>query len=229
MTFSRTAFLLVAMICTVAFRRAAAFAPGVGRCLAPAQPHAATAAAARWQSQSRRAMSDSGGDPSRPKRISDAIEQALLEQANVEMTASLKYLHMSYWFDRRGMAGYKEHFLKQSAEERGHSIEFLDYVTKRGGTAKMLKLNEQETEYKSPLHAMECYLDAERAVADSINKKYQMAHDEKDWATVSFLQPFVAYQVNEEEEADNMMEEIYRLSNKQDLTMIMDLKQRDEQ
>lgn len=146
----------------------------------------------------------------------------LLEQANVEMTASLTYLSISYWFDDRGMSGFSDHFRKASDEEKGHSMEFLDYVTKRGGKARVLKVEETTTTFDDPLKAMEFYLDKERAVADSINSKYARAMELKDWPTVSFLQPFVAYQVEEEDEADNLMQEMYRLSSKRDLSQLMD-------
>jgi ferritin len=104
-------------------------------------------------------------------------------QANMEMQASLEYMSMSYWFDKRGMTGFRDHFREQSAEERGHSMEFLDYVNKRGGTARILSLVTPAVEFKSPSVAMTHYLDLERKVADSINDKYAKANDAKDWPT----------------------------------------------
>eukprot|EP00611_Tribonema_gayanum_P017036 TRINITY_DN29563_c0_g1_i1.p1 TRINITY_DN29563_c0_g1~~TRINITY_DN29563_c0_g1_i1.p1 ORF type:complete len:246 (-),score=77.96 TRINITY_DN29563_c0_g1_i1:411-1070(-) len=162
----------------------------------------------------------------RQSRIKDDMKNMLLEQAHIEMSASLAYLSMSYWFDREGMEGFRDFFRKQSDEERGHSIQFLDFLSKRGAVSAITPsklLKDPETEFQTALHAMETYLALERFVADSINSKYSKAMDAKDWPTVSFLQPFVAYQIEEEDEADSMMEQVYRLTKSKDLTQVMDI------
>jgi ferritin len=162
----------------------------------------------------------------RKPRISEDMSKLMMEQAHMEMSASLTYISLSYWFDRRGMSGYKDYFRKQSDEEREHSLQFLDYLSKRGeiATINPSKLVQPSTEFETPLHAMECYLAHERAVADSINDKFSKAMQAGDWPTISFLQPFVAYQIEEEDTADTMMEEVYRLAQK-DLTQVADLLQ----
>jgi ferritin len=70
------------------------------------------------------------------------------------------------------------------------------------------------------------YLDLERKVADSINDKYGKANDARDWPTSGFLKKFVDYQVEEEEEADALAEEMYRLTKKGDLSQLLDIEQR---
>lgn len=205
-------------------RRSAAFAPSVA--VGITRPRGAVVASRSFAAAQAGSAPTGDGNPDRPKRISDDIEKMLLEQAQLEHTASLTYLAMSYWFDKRGMQGFRDHFREQSEEERGHSIEFLDYVNKRGGTAKILSLPEPATDFTSPAVAMTYYLDLERKVADSINEKYEKAHEARDWPTKGFLQKFVDYQVEEEEEADGLAEEMYRLTKKGDLSQLLDIEQR---
>lgn len=171
--------------------------------------------------------SDAG--PSREKllrkaRIPEDMKALLLEQAHVEMSASLAYTGMTFYFDREGMEGFATYFKKQSDEERGHCMQFLEFLSKRGGTSRITPsmLTEPRTDYDSPLHAMECYLAHERAVADSINTKYEQAMNAKDWPTATFLQPFITYQVDEEDTADKMMEEVYKLTKGRDMTQVLD-------
>jgi ferritin len=61
---------------------------------------------------------------------------------------------------------YSTYFRKQSDEERGHCLQFLDFLSKRGGTSiiKPNMLTEPPTDFQSPLHAMEIYLAHERSV-----------------------------------------------------------------
>lgn len=55
-------------------------------------------------------MTNDPNPEKRVKRISDDIEKMLLEQAQLEMTASITYLSMSYFFESRGMTD--EHFMQ---------------------------------------------------------------------------------------------------------------------
>lgn len=222
----------MALLTTLA-RRSSAFAPAATLALRSKVPARHTSA--RAVSSTTQAAADAvakgpqkgDSNPERPKRISDEIEALLLEQAKVEMSASQVYLSMSYWFEDRGLEAYSKHFKEQSEEERGHCIEFLDYVAKRGGKVVVPSLPQPALEFEDPATAMTYYLDLERKVADSINDKYSKAMDARDWPTVSFLQPFSAYQIAEEEEADALAQKIFRLTKKGDLSQLLDSQQSD--
>ena len=153
----------------------------------------------------------------------------LLEQAQMEMNASMTYLSMAYFFESLGMPGYQKHFMEQSVEERGHSIEFLDYVSARGGTPKVLATTQPPTDFTDPVHAMTATMDFERSVSDSINEQYGRAMEAKDWPTVSFLHKFVAYQIEEEDESETLAQSFYRLVKKGDMSQLLDRAVTDEQ
>ena len=144
----------------------------------------------------------------------------------MEMNASMTYLSMSYFFESRGMTGFQKKYKEASEEERGHSLEFLDYVSKRGGTPRVQATQAPIVDFKDPVHAVSATLDYERKVSDSINEKYGIAMEARDWPTVSFLQKFVAYQIEEEDESETAAQEMYRLVKKGDYSQLLDIQER---
>jgi len=67
------------------------------------------------------------------------------------------------------------------------------------------------TKFKSPLDVFKLVLEHEQKVTASINKLYELAVKEKDYASQSFLQWFINEQVEEEKNATdiiNMLEMI---------------------
>merc|ERR1712224_836193 len=66
-------------------------------------------------------------------------EDVLNTQANIEMTVSMVYLALHHHFaaDAVSLPGLAAHFLKESEEERAHSMKFMEYQTLRGGSVQL--------------------------------------------------------------------------------------------
>jgi ferritin heavy chain len=73
----------------------------------------------------------------------------------------------STYFSRDDVAlhGFAHFFMKNSDEERGHGIKFIEYQNMRGGKVVFQDINKPtKTEWKSPLEAVEDALDLEKTV-----------------------------------------------------------------
>ena len=71
--------------------------------------------------------------------ISEKLQNAINDQITAEMWSSNLYLSMSFYLQREGFDGFASWMRKQSQEELQHAYDLADYMTKRGGTAKVGK------------------------------------------------------------------------------------------
>ena len=72
------------------------------------------------------------------------------------------------------------------------------YIQERGGKVVLDQVAKPQTEWKSPLDAIEESLKHERYITGWINNLMNVAMEEKDHASMSFLTWFVDEQVEEE-------------------------------
>ena len=137
--------------------------------------------------------------------LSEKMEKAINEQINAEIYSSYLYMSMAAWCDAKQLAGFG-HWLKvQAQEEMTHAIKFYNFVNDRGGKVVMTTIQGPETEWESTLALMEGVLAHEQKVTGLINKLMDVAMEERDHASTSFLQWFIDEQVEEEASADEVV------------------------
>ena len=133
--------------------------------------------------------------------LNKKLEEALNAQINAEFWSAYLYLSMSSDMSDKGMAGVANWFAIQFKEEQDHAMKFFNYVISRGGKVTLKPIEKVDTEWKSPLAAFEQTLQHEEKVTSLINDLYALAEQEKDYATQSMLKWFIDEQVEEEENA----------------------------
>lgn len=131
--------------------------------------------------------------------LSKKVEEALNKQINAEFWSAQFYLSISAHFAKEGKNGFANWFKVQALEENDHAMKFFDYVISRGGTVTVKPIDKVPHTWKSPIDAFKAALAQEKQVTTLIDSLVTLAHDEKDYATVSMLQWFVDEQVEEEE------------------------------
>lgn len=131
--------------------------------------------------------------------LSQSIHEALSKQMNMEMASAYLYLEMSYAVDEAGLAGFAHWLELQAGEEMEHAHRIQEYIKERNEQPQLSDIVRYDFSYESPLGVARAALEHEYLVSDSINKIVDMALDERDHATVSFLKWFVDEQVEEEE------------------------------
>ena len=97
---------------------------------------------------------------------------------------------------------------KQSQEELEHAYTMADYVTKRGGKAKVDKIDVVPQGWGSPLEVFQHVYEHECKVSKMIDNLVSIASAEKDNATQDFLWGFVREQVEEEATAQGIVDKL---------------------
>ncbi len=140
--------------------------------------------------------------------ISEKLQNAINEQIVAEMWSSNLYLSMSFYFAKEGYEGFAHWMRVQSQEELDHALQLADYVIKRGGAAKVDKVDVVPTGWGSPLEVFEAVYSHECHVSELIDKLVDVASSERDKASQDFLWGFVREQVEEEATAQGIVDKI---------------------
>jgi len=130
--------------------------------------------------------------------IKNKVEKALNGQIKNEEHSSRLYMAMASWCQVKGFPGASQYLYNQSNEERMHMLKFVNYLNERGGNATFAELPVATAEYKSLVDVFEKVLKHEEFITAEINKLYEVALNEKDYTTGSFLQWFITEQIEEE-------------------------------
>ena len=138
--------------------------------------------------------------------LSKKLEEALNAQVNAEFWSSYLYLSMSADFAVKGLPGFANWMNIQFQEEKDHAIKFFDYIISRDGKPDLRPIAEVDKEWKTPLDAFKSTLEHEQVVTKLINNLYTLATEEQDYATQSTLKWFIDEQVEEEKNAQAIID-----------------------
>ena len=137
---------------------------------------------------------------------SQKILDALNQQLNKEMLSSYLYLSMAAYFDTKNLSGMSSWMRSQSEEEYEHAMKFYDFILRIGGEVKLTSIDSPQTNWDSPLKIFEDSLAHEKFISKSIHEIMDLAIEESDHPTKSFLQWFVDEQVEEEDSVQQIVE-----------------------
>ena len=143
--------------------------------------------------------------------ISKRLEDAINAQINAEMWSAYLYLSMSAYCHDKGYSGKANWFAIQFKEEQDNAQIFYNYLISRGGRVILKAIDAVDTEWASPLAAFEATYAHEQHVTSLINNLMHIAVEEKDFAAQSRLQWFIDEQVEEEENAVEIINKLRML------------------
>ena len=140
--------------------------------------------------------------------LNKRVEDALNAQINAELWSAYLYLSMASYCHAEGKDGIARWFEVQFKEEQDHAMIFFNYVISRGGKVELKAIDEVPTKWDSALAVFENTLEHERKVTSLINNLYAVATAECDFATQSMLKWFIDEQVEEEENARTIIDNL---------------------
>lgn len=140
--------------------------------------------------------------------LSKKIEEALNAQINAEMWSAYLYLSMSTYCHSIGHTGVSNWFKIQYKEELDHAMILFNHVHSRDGRVTLKAIEVVPTEWKSLFDVFEETLKHEEKVTSLINNLYALSLEEKDFATQSMLKWFIDEQVEEEETAQDIIDDL---------------------
>lgn len=138
--------------------------------------------------------------------ISNKIQDAINAQINAEFWSAYLYLSMGMHFEAEGRQGVANWFKIQFQEEQAHAQIFINYLNQRGGRVVLKAIDAVPTSWESPLDAFKATLEHEQKVTAMINNIYAIAEAENDYATRDRLNWFVTEQVEEEDNARQLID-----------------------
>ena len=141
-------------------------------------------------------------------KLSASLQESFNEQINAEMASAYLYLSMAAYFEDENLPGFAHWMRMQNAEETVHAMRFFDYVHDRGGRATLKAIAEPPSDFRSPLDVMERTLEHERKVTALINRMYQLAIEESDYAAQVMLHELINEQVEEERVAEEIVDHL---------------------
>lgn len=145
--------------------------------------------------------------------ISKKVEETLNGQINAELYSAYLYLSMEAYFESVSLPGFATWMRVQTQEELMHIMKIYGFVNERGGRVLLKSIDQPPTEWESPLAVFEASYKHEQKVTGLINDLVNLAIEQKDHATNSFLQWFVNEQVEEEDSADQVVQKLKMIKN----------------
>lgn len=140
--------------------------------------------------------------------ISKKMQKAINDQINAEIHSAYIYLSMVSYFKSLNLDGFAQWMTVQTQEEISHAMKFFNFVLDRGGKALLQPIAGPDVEWESPQAAFEAAYKHEQYITGRIDKLVQLARQEKDTASEIMLQWFVTEQVEEEANADRIIQKL---------------------
>jgi len=160
--------------------------------------------------------------------LSNKMEKALNEQVNAEMYSAYLYLSMSAYFEDQNLSGFANWMHIQAQEEMTHAMKIYTYIHDRGGSVELEQIDKPQIKWDSTQKVVEDVYSHEQKVTEMIHNLVDLARDEKDHGTDNMLQWFVAEQVEEETNADELLNQVKMVGGQPQGLLMLDreLKQR---
>lgn len=137
--------------------------------------------------------------------VSNKLHEALNAQINAELWSAYLYLSMSLDAENKGLKGVANWFHVQFKEEQDHARILMNYLLSRNGEVKLTPIAEVRTSWTSALEMFKDTLEHEKKVTAMIHDLTVIADGDKDYASMNMLAWFVDEQVEEEENAREMI------------------------
>ncbi len=150
------------------------------------------------------------------------LQKAFNDQINQEFSSSYLYLSMAAYAESMNLPGFANWLRLQTAEEKGHAMKLYKYVVERGGRVELQAIGQPPVDFKSPIVLFEEVLKHERKITALINKLYETALEEKDYASQVLLHWFIEEQVEEEAAANEILETLKMAGEKGQALIMMD-------
>jgi ferritin len=141
-------------------------------------------------------------------KIPEKMEAALNGQIAEELASAYLYLAMAADFDAKNWTGFASWMKVQAGEEYNHAMKLYGFIIERGGRAVFKALAQPQGTWDSPLAAFEAAYKHENHISKCIYDLVKLARDEGDTATEVFLHWYINEQVEEETNADAVVEKL---------------------
>ena len=155
--------------------------------------------------------------------MKDKLIEAVNVQISDEFDSAHLYLSMSAYCEfNLNLPGFANWMRKQYEEEAAHGLRLFDYLVDRQVRPSIRGTGSPKADFGTPKELFEAVLANEENVTALINKLYELAVAEKDYALQIELQWFITEQVEEEKSAMDVLERIHLIDESKDGLLLID-------
>lgn len=154
--------------------------------------------------------------------VSEKLVTALNDQMNYEFESANVYLAMAAYCASESLDGFANFFLVQAEEERFHAMKFFNFINDIGHRVTIKEMERPNNDFSSVLEAFEKGLAHEKLVTKKIYDLADMALNEREHATMTFLKWFIEEQVEEEASFDTIIQKLKRIENDSNAFFMLD-------
>jgi len=140
--------------------------------------------------------------------ISKRMTEELNKQINTEFAAAYMYFGMAAYCTAQNFDGFGRWLLLQAEEEISHGMKLYKYLIDQGQEVTTPAIPAQKSSYSSFDEVFKKALDSEKDLATRFNELSFIAREEKDNATLFFLEWFLAEQVEEVATLSSVLEKV---------------------
>jgi ferritin len=145
--------------------------------------------------------------------LSEKLMNAINDQINFEFYSANAYIAMQAYCAANDLDGFANFFKVQVQEENFHAMRFFNYLNQMNGRVTVQAIPAPKNDFESMLHVFKEGLKHEKTVTQKVYNLMDIATDEREHATISLLKWFIDEQIEEENNFDNIVKRLERISN----------------
>lgn len=154
--------------------------------------------------------------------FSGKLLSELNDQIMHEFFSAQYYIAMAGYCADLDLDGFENFFLVQEQEERLHAMKFYKFISDMGGRVHIKGFEDPRNTFASLADVFESALKHEKFVTSRIYKLMEIATEEKEYATMSFLKWFIDEQVEEEDSMNKILTKLKRIGEDGPGVMLLD-------
>ena len=143
------------------------------------------------------------------------MNDALNEQVGKELESAYIYLSMCYWLKEQSYTRLANWFYIQAQEEFGHAEKFANYIIETGGSVNLQAIPQPKNDWADVKEIVETAYKHEQYITGRIHDLVRLAEEIKDINVRNLLNWFVEEQIEEEDNASELVIRQQRFKNDQ--------------
>jgi ferritin len=152
------------------------------------------------------------------KKMTDALNGQIRE----EFYSAYLYFAMAADYESKDWPGVAGWMKTQAQEEMGHALKIYNWINERGGKAVFESIDKPRESWESALELFEEAFKHEQHITACFYDLVKTAREVGDIATEIFLQWFVTEQVEEESNANEIVQKIKKVQDSQNGMYLLD-------
>ncbi len=136
------------------------------------------------------------------------MQDAINNQIQAEFESAYLYLALAARMEQLHLKGFAHWLRLQWQEETQHALKFYDYLLQRDGVVQLKELPMPVYAAETPFEIFKLVLEHEQYITRRINDLYVLSGEEHDYASQTLLQWFVSEQMEEEEAARDIIDDL---------------------